>query len=218
MTQQDHLLAEFDHLWSLIPGDALPTDTYGFGPVPSIDSALAIAELAAISVRASTLAAKQFGQTRGLRSLSESTAIDIHHALAAWTGHVKVDGEQVPLWAELSGRYATADGRFVQLHCNFAHHAQGVADYLGVGLERHEFEAALGRLNAVDVEAALIDRGMICAVYRSLAEWDAHPHASATNDLELLDVDELGSSASLDYGDSVDRFLDGSEFLTVLGC
>ncbi len=208
-------LNELNRLWRLAPGNVLPSESYEFGHVPSVDSALAIAELAAMSVGVATLAAKQFGQTRNSRPSPQPTVIDIHHALASWAGHIKVDGEPVPQWADLSGRYSTADGRFVQLHCNFAHHAQGVADYLGVGLNRSEFEAALLKRNAFEVEAALIDRGMICAVYRSLSEWDTHPHATATKDLALLDTDKLGSGEPLRLDNSTDRPLDG---IKVLDC
>lgn len=198
-----------EQLWKLVPGPELEPESYQIGAFPNIESAFSLASLAALSVGASTVAASQLAQERGISENRGPNLIDVHHALAAWSGHIKVDGEPIPKWADLSGRYATADGRFVQLHCNFPHHAQGVADRLGVELDRSEFEAALKQRNALEIEGELIGDGMICAVYRSMDEWDAHPQADATKALPLIDIDQLGSGQPVQLGAIRDRPLDG---------
>ena len=111
-----------------------------------------------------------------------------------------IEGQAPPLWAYLSGYYRTSDERWVQLHCNFAHHAQGVLDGLGLpeGTARATLEAKLRELDAAKIEAKLVARGLIAAKLRTLAEWEAHPHARATRDAPLFRFDQLAPAAPRD--------------------
>ena len=59
----------------------------------------------------------------------------------------------------ISGFYATADDRFVQLHTNFPHHLQRTLDVLGVPGEREQVAAAVATWPAVDLEEALARAG-----------------------------------------------------------
>lgn len=117
--------------------------------------------------------------------------VDQSLALANFTTHAVVDGEPLPKWASLSGTYRTGDDRFVQLHCNFPHHAAGAAARLGVAEDRSAFEQALAGWKAEELETALIADGMIGAMYRTMDEWSQHPHAVATVSLPLVDVEPL---------------------------
>lgn len=215
-------------VWSLMPGATeIEADSCEFMP-PSVPvpSAYPIATVAAASVGAATLAAVDAGIARrcGSGGPPEPISIDVGHALADWRGHVAVDGKAFPAWAPLSGRYRAAGDRFVQLHCNFPHHAAGAAAVLGVGEDRAAFETAIASRDPFELEDAMRAAGMICAAYRTPAEWDAHPHALATADLPLLAIDRLGDApprpvvGPADAGadaDPVDRALDG---LRVLDC
>jgi crotonobetainyl-CoA:carnitine CoA-transferase CaiB-like acyl-CoA transferase len=121
-----------------------------------------------------------------------STAtVDQSLALSSFTTHALVDGKPLPKWASLSGFYRTADDHFIQLHCNFAHHAAGAAARLGVQQDRGAFETAIAGWNAAELEAGLIADGMIGAVCRTMDEWSRHPHAHATAGLPLVDMDRL---------------------------
>ncbi len=168
--------------------------------VPSdapVASAYPVADLAGATVGAATLAALDAGAARGGGFDRRATApitVDVAHALADWRGQVAVDGAEVPGWAPLSGRYRAAGDRFVQLHCNFPHHASGAAAVLGVAEDRAGFESAIVRRDAFELEEEMRTAGMICAAYRTPGEWDAHPHAAATADLPLLTVDRLGDA------------------------
>jgi crotonobetainyl-CoA:carnitine CoA-transferase CaiB-like acyl-CoA transferase len=140
--------------------------------------------------------------------------IELDHVLAYCTTHLEVDGEPVPAWADLSGVYATADRRHLQIHCNFPHHAAGVVELLGTVDDRDAVSAAIARRDAFELEAELIDAGMIGAAVRTLDEWDAHPHAIATRDLPLVSVEQIGSAPPLDdkpWGET--RVLDCSRVL-----
>ncbi len=117
-------------------------------------------------------------------------------ALSSFTAHVRCDGQPVPKWASLSGHYRTADDRFIQLHCNFPHHAAGAAARLGVAQDRSAFEDAISHWDAFDLETALIDDGMIAAAYRTMDEWNDHSHANAVEPLPLLDFARSGYGPS----------------------
>ncbi len=127
---------------------------------------------------------------------TEAPGLDRGLALSNFSTYIRQDGADVPKWASLSGFYRTADDRFIQLHCNFPHHAAGAAVRLGVAEDRRAFEEAIARWDALDLEAALIADGMIVAAYRTMAEWNCHPHAAAVRGLPLLDFRSGGDGPS----------------------
>lgn len=204
-------------LWDLVPG---PTE---LGPascrvVPAtvpIASGYRLADIAGATVAAATLAAKDAGAALG-RGPRGPITIDTDHALADWRAHVLLDGRAPAMWAELSGRYRTADDRFVQLHCNFPHHAAGVAARLGVDPIRDQVAAAIAGWEAFELEDVMRRDGMIAAAYRRPAEWADHPHAAATDPLPLISIDRLGDAeAAKPRAGAGDRPLSG---VRVLDC
>lgn len=128
-------------------------------------------------------------------------SIDRAHLLAYCTTHVQVDGAEVPAWADLSGVYAAANGRHLQIHCNFPHHEAGVIARLGCASDRESVAAAIAERDAFELEAELIADGMIGAALRSLDEWDAHPHAVATRDLPLMSVERFDDAPPRPHSD-----------------
>ena len=145
-------------------------------------------------------------------------SIDRAHLLAYCTTHVEVDGVAVPAWADLSGVYPTADGRHLQIHCNFPHHAAGVVARLGCASDRASVAAAIAERDAFELETELIADGMIGAAIRTLGEWDAHPHAAATRDLPLMSVDRIGAADALPTGGATGERDDSLAGLRVLDC
>ncbi|MGB3734657.1 MAG: CoA transferase [Ilumatobacter sp.] len=144
--------------------------------------------------------------------------IDREHLLAYCTTYVDLDGAEVPAWADLSGVYPTVGGRHLQVHCNFPHHAAGVVARLGCAADRASVASAIAERDAFELEAELIDDGMVGAAVRTLDEWDAHPHAVATHTLPLMSVDTIGDADPLPLDAAVhsaDRPLAG---LRVLDC
>lgn len=125
--------------------------------------------------------------------------IDRAHLLAYCTTRVEVDGEPVPAWADLSGVYSAAGGRHLQIHCNFAHHADGVIARLGCGSNRDSVAAAIAERDVFELEAELIADGMIGAAVRTLDEWEAHPHDAATRNLPLTSVAQIGDAPPLPF-------------------
>lgn len=124
--------------------------------------------------------------------------LDRSRALALCAGRAAIESDPVPVWAELSGYYDTADGQRIQLHANFPHHAAGIVDTLGCDADRDSVAAAIADWRADVLEAELIERGLIAARLRTLDEWDRHPHAATTADLPLVSVERIGDAPSRD--------------------
>jgi hypothetical protein len=118
--------------------------------------------------------------------------LDRDRVAALFAGRVLVDGETRPAWADLSGNYRTSTGGFIQFHCNFPHHRDGVVARLGCAPERDAVQRAVLDWDPDELEATLIADGMIAARMRTLAEWAAHPHALATAGLPLITVERIG--------------------------
>ena len=159
---------------------------------PGFQSAFQVDDAIGLSVSAAASAVSAFGVSRGRPT--EDVVVDATRAAAAFTAHLKIDGVAPPKWADLSGYYLTRDGRQVQLHANFPHHAAGITRLLGSGPQRAAVEAAVATWDADALERALVADGMIAAKLRTLAEWDAHPHARATRDLPLLSFEQIGDA------------------------
>jgi crotonobetainyl-CoA:carnitine CoA-transferase CaiB-like acyl-CoA transferase len=204
---------ELERLWALVPGPGDLPEHRATGPTVAPPSAFEVGRAATVSVAAATLGALSLGVARGLDA--EPPVISADHAVTACSGPVRVDGEVIPAWAALSGRYPTADQRFVQIHANFPHHAAGVAKRLGVPEEREAVAAAIEQWPAIELESALVEAGMICAAYRSLEEWADHPHDRATRHLPPIEITRIGDADPVATGPARDRPLDG---IRVLDC
>lgn len=165
------------------------------GPERVAESAFDVDGLLAESAAYSIAAADQLGASRSVEQPRRE--IDLAHLLTFCTTYVAVDGEPVPAWADLSGVYPTRNGRHLQIHCKFPHHADGVVARLGCSPDRESVAVAIAERDAFELEAELIGDGMIGAAIRTLAEWDAHPHAAATRDLPLISVEQLSAAAPI---------------------
>ncbi|NNE94649.1 MAG: hypothetical protein HKN24_01315 [Acidimicrobiales bacterium] len=182
MATAEEIRAALEPFWNTTGDSAAPT----FTATDAVDDHSAFRTgLAASTSVAAVLASVAELAGEPIARLDQSLA------LASFTTHARVEGEPLPKWASLSGFYRTADDRFVQLHCNFPHHAAGAARRLGVPQERLAFERAIAGWEAAELESALIADGMIGAMYRTLDEWAEHPHAVATADLPLIEITTL---------------------------
>ncbi|MEJ7801456.1 MAG: CoA transferase [Ilumatobacter sp.] len=144
----------------------------------------------------------------------ERRMIDAGHVLSCCTTHVEVDGEPVPAWADLSGVYATGDERYVQIHCNFPHHADGVVRMLGTTSDRASVASAIAERPVFELESDLVEAGLIGAAVRTLTEWEEHPHAVATGHLPLVSLERIGEAPPSPHRPIADlRVLDCSRVL-----
>ena len=125
---------------------------------------------------------------------AQDVSVDLRAAAMALRGNtfLAVDGGPPPdLWGGISGYYETADGRWIQFHCNFPHHRDGVLAVLGCGDDRAEVAAAVADWNGQDLEDALAAAGMCATMARTAGEWRAHPQAEAVAGLPLLEIEKI---------------------------
>ena len=139
----------------------------------------------------------------------QDVTVDRTHAVAAFSIErlLRVDGQPVPIWGELSGAYRTADERYIQLHC-----------MLGVGERRADFERAIGGWNGLALEQALIEAGLVGALYRTDEKWRRHPHAQATGQLPPLSLGMVGPAAPRPLGPADRPLAGGCACSTVCAC
>lgn len=180
MTLAAALAQQLEYIDRLVPGPPIGIDALDLTGTASFASAFEVTTAALVSAAASNLA-------------SGGTALDRDRVAALMSGYVEIDGAPVPKWAHLSGYYRTAGDRFIQLHCNFSHHAGGIVKLLGCQPTRDAVQEALLTLDAEDFERRAIATGMIAARVRTLEEWNAHPHARATVNLPLIEVEQIGA-------------------------
>jgi Predicted acyl-CoA transferases/carnitine dehydratase len=103
---------------------------------------------------------------------------------------LRVAGEPVKGWGEMSGFFRTSDG-WIRLHGNYPHHAAVIRSVLGVS-NRSGAESAIQEWEGVALEETLRAAGGIAGAVRTPDVWRAHPHhAAAIQDRPLV---TLGAS------------------------
>jgi len=195
------VVAQLHALERLVPGPQLGVENLEVNGHQTLASAFDADTAALASSAASNLAA-------GI------TSIDRDRVVTSMTGHVEVDGEPIPKWADLSGYYRTAGApeRYLQLHCNFPHHAAGVVELLRCDADRDAVQAAVLAWDPIELEGALVDAGMIAARLRTIDEWNRHRHATATTPLPLISVERIGDAPPRPMSERL-RVLDCSRVL-----
>ena len=121
----------------------------------------------------------------------------MRHAAAEFRSerYMRVDGKTVgDIWDKIAGAYVCGDGRWVRLHTNFAHHRDGVLKILGCAYDKEAVAKALLDWKAEDFETAASGAGLVVAMMRSFAEWDAHPHGRAIAQLPVMTLERIGDA------------------------
>ncbi|MDM4762800.1 CoA transferase [Galbitalea sp. SE-J8] len=161
-----------DKLWEqLAPGErAAPVAIEG---AATLDSALAVSELAAASVAVA-------GRAAAL--VTGGAEVRVDSALAsAWFGAAvrPHDPAAVPSpWDALAGDYRSADG-WIRLHTNAPHHRAAAIAVLGVAPEADAVVAAVAAWRGEELESAVVAAGGCAAVMRTAGEWARHPQGAA---------------------------------------
>lgn len=103
-------------------------------------------------------------------------------------GRLRLDGEPLSAWGELSGFFRTRDG-WIRLHGNYPHHAAVIRAELRAA-DRVGVTAAIQEREAVPLEDAIRAAGGIAGAVRTPDVWRAHPqHVAAIADRPLVTVD-----------------------------
>jgi crotonobetainyl-CoA:carnitine CoA-transferase CaiB-like acyl-CoA transferase len=177
-----------------LPADALRRVSLG-GSEPVLPSSFRVDALAQVTIAAVAAAAALLWRERG--GTDQDIAVDIRAAAAEFRSErmVSIDGAAPrDPWDPIAGAYRCGDGRWVRLHTNFAHHRDGVLKILGCANDRNAVQAALATCQAEAFENAATGSGMVVAMMRSFAEWDAHPHSTVIAGLPLIEITRMGDA------------------------
>lgn len=191
-----------EHLWSLagcVP-DALG-DIRFEGRDPGLPSVYRVGTLACATIGAAALAA---AECHALRSgLRQRVDVSMRRALAVFRSerYLRIDDGPAPeLRDPLMGFYETRDGRWIQLHTNFAHHREGVVNVLGCANDRDAVAAAIRGWEGVELDRTLADAGLCAALIRSPDEWGQHEQAAAVATLPLFEIERIGDAPPMPIG------------------
>ena len=93
-----------------------------------------------------------------------------------------------------SGFYRVRDGRWIFLHCNFAHHRDAALRVAGAPADHDALAKATQSWDGEELESAIHAGGGCAAFVRTEAEWAQHPHAVANAALPLLEIIKIGDA------------------------
>jgi crotonobetainyl-CoA:carnitine CoA-transferase CaiB-like acyl-CoA transferase len=186
----------FADLWHLVGFDPAALDQVDLsGAEPFWPSSFRVGAAAQASVAASALAAAEIWWLRG--GSRQRVSVDLAHASADFLSEnfCRIEGQESgDLWNKIAGAYECGDGRWVRLHTNFPHHRDGVLHLLGCAEEREAVATKLRAWKAEDFETAATDAGLVVAMMRSFAEWDAHPHGRALARHPVIGIERIGDA------------------------
>lgn len=165
------------------------------GDDPVLPSGFRLGTAGAVALGAAGLGADALWQRRG--GAMQALAVDLRAAALALRTerHVTVDGAPAESpWSPISGFYPAAAGRWIQFHCNFPHHRDGVLRVLGAADDRAAVAAKVAGWDAAELEGRLAEAGMCAAMLRSRDEWLEHPQGRAVASLPLLEITRIGDA------------------------
>jgi crotonobetainyl-CoA:carnitine CoA-transferase CaiB-like acyl-CoA transferase len=174
-----------------------PDDEVSFeGEDPILPTAFRLGSAGAAAIAAAGLAAADLWRLR--TGGQQSVSIGLRDASAALRSDrfLRIDGKAPPSpWAPVSGFYRTSDDRWIQLHCNFPHHLEGVLRELGCADDRDAVAAAVAKRQGFELEERLAEAGVCSAVVRTTEEWTSLPQAREVASMPLFEIVKLGDSA-----------------------
>jgi crotonobetainyl-CoA:carnitine CoA-transferase CaiB-like acyl-CoA transferase len=184
------------HLWTVAGCDPVALHAVSLsGADPALPSVHRVGTLATATIAATGLAAAEFRRLRtGAR---QHVSVQMRRALAAFRSerYLRIDDGPPPALRDpVMGFYETGDGRWIQLHTNFAHHLQGVLSVLGCDNDRAAVAAAIRGWEGATLDSTLADAGLCAALIRSPDEWAALEQAKAIARLPLFEIERIGDA------------------------
>ena len=182
-----------------LPDDA---DVTIEGSDPILPSPHHLGEGSAVARVLTGVAAADLWRLRG--GEPQRVCVDAAHAAASLRSYVHTvpldESQRRPLTAGVSterviGIFATADGRYVQLHGSF-NDGPAVLDVLGLKppVTTEELAAAVIQRDAFELEQAFIDRRLCGGVVRSRTEWAEHPQGRALAGRPVVTITRIGDA------------------------
>lgn len=165
------------------------------GKDPVLPSPFLIGEAGAAALAAVGYAASELWYLKTKRH--QQVSIKVKEAAIAQRSHEYLqvlDSEKQELWSPISGFYQTQDNRWIQFHCNFPDHLQGVLTLLGCSNDKAAVTTVVKNWHADELEETLSSQDMCAAIVRSPEEWQSLPQAKAIETLPLMEIIKIGNS------------------------
>ncbi|MEM5299010.1 CoA transferase [Burkholderia sp. JPY481] len=202
------------HIWTLAGCDPVALHAVSLaGADPGLPSVYHVGSLASSTIAATGLAAAEYWRLRSGRR--QRVSVQMRRALAAFRSerYLRIDDGPPPALRDpVTGFYETGDGRWIQLHTNFAHHLKGVLDVLGCDNGRESVAAAIRGWEGATLDQTLADAGLCAALIRTPDEWAALEQAKAIARLPLFEIERIGDApaepprhADADAAPGIDR-------------
>lgn len=177
-------------------------------------SSFRVGTAAQVSIAAVACAANAIWQSRTGRL--QRVSVDMRHAAAEFRSerYLRVNGgPSLDVWDPITGAYQCGDGRWVRIHANFPHHRDGILRLLGCEHNRDSVASAVRTWDAQAFEHAAAKAGLVAAMMRSVAEWDAHPQGRSVAALPVVALTRIGDAPPRPLPDGADRPLSGMRVL-----
>lgn len=165
------------------------------GTDPGLPSVYRVGSLASATIAATGLAAAEYHRLRTGRR--QQVTVDMRRALASFRSerYLRIDDGPPPVLRDpVTGFYETRDGRWIQLHTNFAHHLKGVLQVLGCENDPAAVAAAIRGWDGARLDQTLADAGLCAALIRAPHEWAALDQAQAVAGLPLMEIERIGDA------------------------
>jgi crotonobetainyl-CoA:carnitine CoA-transferase CaiB-like acyl-CoA transferase len=186
------------HIWTVAGCDptALRSVTLS-GADPGLPSVYRVGSLASATIAATGLAAAEFHRLRTGQGHRQHVTVQMRRALASFRSerYLRIDGGPPPVLRDpVTGFYETRDGRWIQLHTNFAHHLLGVLKVLGCESDPAAVAKAIREWDGPTLDQTLADAGLCAALIRTPDEWAALDQAKAVAGLPLFEIERIGDA------------------------
>jgi crotonobetainyl-CoA:carnitine CoA-transferase CaiB-like acyl-CoA transferase len=203
------------HLWSAAGGEPAALGRVRLtGDEPALPSSFRVGAAAQATIAAAGLAAAEIWRRRTGRA--QDVAVDMRHAAVEFRSerHMRLDAKPPgPTWDKIAGVYRTGAGRRVRLHTNFPHHRDGILKLLGCAYEREAVQTVLDKWQGERFETAAAEAGLVATLFRSPAEWSAHPQGQAVAGLPLFEITRIGEAPARRLPPAGERPLSGIRVL-----
>src|SRR5713226_2841856 len=168
------------------------------GHDPILGNRFPVSEAAAVALAAGGVAASDLWQLKTGRR--QKVRVDVRKAGVSLRATLVMrlnGGPPPPSWADgnpLVDLYRCRDGRWVHLHGNFPHLAEGTMAVLGCTRDVVEITAAVARRDGRELEDALAANRQCGAMARTPVDWAAHPQGQAMANVPRVEIIKLADS------------------------
>ena len=166
------------------------------GADPVLQTPYRMGTTAAAVVAATGVAASDIWALRTGRR--QRVSVDMRAATAAFRSYkyLRVNGGAPTSGGmdTFSNFYRVRDGRWIFLHCNFAHLRDAALRVVGAPADSKAMAKAIEAWDGEELETAIHAGGGCAAFVRTEAEWARHPHAMANAALPLLEISKIANS------------------------